>query len=67
MEKRKLEIETSLMEFNKKRDEMTTFYISKKQIEKMRNEIQEKFDKVEILNNIWSPKQDIHHLKLNHS
>ena len=64
MEKRKLEIETSLMEFNKKRDEMTTFYISKKQIEKMRNEIQEKFDKVEILNNIWSPKTGYPSLKI---
>jgi DNA repair exonuclease SbcCD ATPase subunit len=53
---KKLELETELQKLNSKRDEMTTFYISKRQIEKMRNEVQEQFNKVNILNKIWSPK-----------
>jgi DNA repair exonuclease SbcCD ATPase subunit len=53
---KKLEIENELQSLNKKRDEMTTFYISKRQIEKMRNELQEQFNRVNILNKIWSPK-----------
>lgn len=56
LNKKKLEIEKELSELNKKRDEMTTFYISKRQIEKMRNELQEQFNKINILNKIWSPK-----------
>lgn len=52
----KTELENELMNLNKKRDEMTTFFISKRQIEKMRNEIQDKFNRVNILNKIWSPK-----------
>jgi DNA repair exonuclease SbcCD ATPase subunit len=54
--KQKLELENELQDLNKKRDEMTTFYISKRQIEKMRNEVQEQFNKINILNKIWSPK-----------
>lgn len=53
---KKTELENELLNLNKKRDEMTTFFISKRQIEKMRNEIQEKFNRVNILNKIWSPK-----------
>lgn len=53
---RKTELEKELSELNKKRDEMTTFYISKRQIEKMRTEVQEQFNKINILNKIWSPK-----------
>jgi len=52
----KTDLENELMNLNKKRDEMTTFFISKRQIESMRNEIQEKFNRVNILNKIWSPK-----------
>ena len=52
----KTDLENELMNLNKKRDEMTTFFISKRQIETMRNEIQEKFNRVNILNKIWSPK-----------
>ena len=52
----KTNLENELMNLNKKRDEMTTFFISKRQIESMRNEIQEKFNRVNILNKIWSPK-----------
>lgn len=51
-----IDLQTELNELNKKRDEMTTFTISKRQIEKMRNEVQEKFNRVNILNKIWSPK-----------
>ena len=50
------EYEKELTDLNKKRDEMTTFYISKRQIEKMRNELQEQFNRINILNKIWSPK-----------
>lgn len=50
------EFQNDLNELNRKRDEMTTFSISKRQIEKMRNEIQEQFNRVNVLNKIWSPK-----------
>jgi DNA repair exonuclease SbcCD ATPase subunit len=53
---KKNEYENELMNLNKKRDEMTTFFISKRQIESLRNEIQTKFNRVNILNKIWSPK-----------
>lgn len=56
LNKEKLNLETEIFELNKKRDEMTTFHISKKQIEKMRNEIQEEFNRINILNKVWSPK-----------
>lgn len=56
LNKEKLDLENNLFDLNKKRDEMTTYYVSKKQIEKMRNEIQEEFNKVNVLNKIWSPK-----------
>lgn len=56
LNKKKLEYEKELSELNKKRDEMTTFYISKRQIEKMRNEVQEQFNRINVLNKIWSPK-----------
>ena len=56
LNKKKLEYEKELTDLNKKRDEMTTFYISKRQIEKMRNELQEQFNRINILNKIWSPK-----------
>lgn len=52
----KIELENKLFNLNKKRDEMTTYYVSKKQIEKMRSEIQEEFNKINVLNKIWSPK-----------
>lgn len=52
----KLDLENKLFDLNKKRDEMTTYYVSKKQIEKMRSEIQDEFNKVNVLNKIWSPK-----------
>lgn len=51
-----IELQYELNELNKKRDEMTTFTISKRQIEKIRNEIQDKFNRINILNKIWSPK-----------
>jgi len=51
-----LSYQNDLNNLNKKRDEMTTFSISKRQIEKMRNEVQEQFNKINILNKIWSPK-----------
>ena len=53
---KKTEMEQELTNLNKKRDEMTTFFISKRQIEKMRTEVQEQFNKINILNKIWSPK-----------
>lgn len=53
---KKTEMEQELTNLNKKRDEMTTFFISKRQIEKMRSEVQEQFNKINILNKIWSPK-----------
>ena len=53
---KKTEMEQELANLNKKRDEMTTFFISKRQIEKMRTEVQEQFNKINILNKIWSPK-----------
>lgn len=53
---KKTEMEQELANLNKKRDEMTTFFISKRQIEKMRSEVQEQFNKINILNKIWSPK-----------
>ena len=56
LNKEKLDLQNQLFDLNKKRDEMTTYYVSKKQIEKMRNEIQEEFNKVNVLNKIWSPK-----------
>ena len=56
LNKKKLEYEKELFDLNKKRDEMTTFYISKRQIEKMRNEVQEQFNRINVLNKIWSPK-----------
>lgn len=52
----KIQLELKLNELNKKRDEMTTFYISKRQIETMRNEIQNEMNKVIILNKVCSPK-----------
>ena len=52
----KTNLENELLQLNKKRDEMTTFFISKRQIETLRNEIQSKFNRVNILNKIWSPK-----------
>lgn len=51
-----LSYQNDLNNLNKKRDEMTTFSISKRQIEKMRNEVQDQFNKVNVLNKIWSPK-----------
>lgn len=56
MNKEKLNLQNQLFDLNKKRDEMTTYYVSKKQIEKMRSEVQEEFNKVNVLNKIWSPK-----------
>ncbi len=56
MNNEKINLQNQLFDLNKKRDEMTTYYVSKKQIEKMRGEIQEEFNKVNILNKIWSPK-----------
>lgn len=56
LNKEKLDLENKLFDLNKKRDEMTTYYVSKKQIEKMRSEIQDEFNKVNVLNKIWSPK-----------
>lgn len=56
MNKEKLNLQNQLFDLNKKRDEMTTYYVSKKQIEKMRTEVQEEFNKVNVLNKIWSPK-----------
>lgn len=53
---KKLVLQNEIIELTTKRDEMTTFYISKRQIEKLRNELQEEFNKVNILNKIWSPK-----------
>ena len=53
---KKTEMEQELVNLNKKRDEMTTFFISKRQIEKMRTEVQEQFNKINVLNKIWSPK-----------
>lgn len=53
---KKTEMEQELTNLNKKRDETTTFFISKRQIEKMRTEVQEQFNKINILNKIWSPK-----------
>lgn len=49
-------LKSEIFELNKKRDEMTTFYVSKRQVEKMRNELQDQFNRVNILNKIWSPK-----------
>ena len=56
LNKRELELQKDIMAMNSKRDEMTTFYVSKRQIETMRNELQTEFNKVNILNKIWSPK-----------
>lgn len=56
LNKEKLDLQNKLFDLNKKRDEMTTYYVSKKQIEKMRSEVQEEFNKVNVLNKIWSPK-----------
>lgn len=56
LNKEKVELEDEILKMNNKRDEMTTFYVSKKQIEKMRTEVQEQFNKINILNKIWSPK-----------
>lgn len=49
-------LKSEIIELNKKRDEMTTFYVSKRQVEKMRNDLQDQFNKINILNKIWSPK-----------
>jgi DNA repair exonuclease SbcCD ATPase subunit len=64
LDKRVTELKNTLLELNRKRDEMTTFYVSKRQIEKMRNELQEEFNKVNILNKIWSPKVGYPSLKI---
>lgn len=56
LEKKKMELQVELSKLNSKRDEMSTFYISKRQIEKMRNELQEEFNNINVLNKIWSPK-----------
>ena len=61
---KKMEIESELLTLRNKRDEMTTFYISKRQIEKMRSEVEEQFNKVNILNKIWSPKVGYPSLKI---
>ena len=61
---KKMEIESELLTLRNKRDEMTTFYISKRQIEKMRTEVEEQFNKVNILNKIWSPKVGYPSLKI---
>ena len=61
---KKMEIESELLALRNKRDEMTTFYISKRQIEKMRAEVEEQFNKVNILNKIWSPKVGYPSLKI---
>ena len=61
---KKMEIESELLVLRNKRDEMTTFYISKRQIEKMRAEVEEQFNKVNILNKIWSPKVGYPSLKI---
>src|SRR5574344_820723 len=50
------QLKKEILDTNNQRDEMTTFYISKKQIETMRNELQDEFNKINILNKIWSPK-----------
>ena len=55
-ERMKLELQEKINEYNQKRDQMTTYYISKKQLEKLRNELQEEYNKTNILNKIWSPK-----------
>ena len=60
----KMEIESELLSLRNKRDEMTTFYISKRQIEKMRSEVEDQFNRVNILNKIWSPKVGYPSLKI---
>ncbi len=65
MNKKLIDLQTELNQLNTKRDEMTTFTISKRQIEKMRNEVQEKFNRINILNKIWSPKIGYPSLKIN--
>ena len=61
----KMNLEAELLKARNKRDEMTTYYISKRQIEKMRAEVEEQFNKVNILNKIWSPKVGYPSLKIN--
>jgi DNA repair exonuclease SbcCD ATPase subunit len=61
---KKMEIESELLSLHNKRDEMTTFYISKRQIEKMRSEVEDQFNRVNILNKIWSPKVGYPSLKI---
>ena len=61
---KKMEIESELLSLRNKRDEMTTFYISKRQIEKMRSEVEDQFNRVNILNKIWSPKVGYPSLKI---
>ena len=60
----KMDIESELLSLRNKRDEMTTFYISKRQIEKMRSEVEDQFNRVNILNKIWSPKVGYPSLKI---
>ena len=57
-------LKNEILQLNSKRDEMTTFYVSKRQIEKMRNELQTEFNKINILNKIWSPKVGYPSLKI---
>lgn len=61
---KKMGIESELLSLRNKRDEMTTFYISKRQIEKMRSEVENQFNRVNILNKIWSPKVGYPSLKI---
>lgn len=61
---KKMGIESELLSLRNKRDEMTTFYISKRQIEKMRSEVEDQFNRVNILNKIWSPKVGYPSLKI---
>lgn len=61
---KKMDIESELLSLRNKRDEMTTFYISKRQIEKMRSEVENQFNRVNILNKIWSPKVGYPSLKI---
>lgn len=61
---KKMGIESELLTLRNKRDEMTTFYISKRQIEKMRSEVEDQFNRVNILNKIWSPKVGYPSLKI---
>ena len=65
LNKQLIDLQSELNQMNSKRDEMTTFTISKRQIEKMRNEVQEKFNRINILNKIWSPKVGYPSLKIN--